>query len=111
MKTTELKKIIKNSVKEAFQEELKDIMVEALKGKSTSQPIEEQPTTSKTSSLTESEKREKYNNILNETSISLNSSNVPQQRFNPQPGYDSLNGKLPEGNIEIDQIQNLMGKK
>jgi outer membrane phospholipase A len=111
MKTTELKKLIKISVKEAFQEELKDIVVETLKSKNNSQPIQEQPSSSESSSLTKEEKMQRYNNILNETSLSFNSSDVPKQRFTPRPGQDSINGQLPEGNVEIDQIQNLMGKK
>jgi len=109
MKSTELKKLIKQSVKEAIQEELKDILLEAVKSnKSTllteSRNLDVNPPTPSISS------KEKYKDILDEMAMSFSSNDV--KKFAPQGSMDttSPNGKLPEGDVGIDQIMGLMTK-
>lgn len=114
MKSAELKKMIKDSVKEAIQEELKDILLEAVRTPRTSNVgvVQEssipQPTTP-TPNITAEQKRSLYEQALGETSLSFTSQNV--QSFSPQAGYDPANGTLPQGNVGMDQIMNLIGKK
>ena len=117
MKLTELKKILKETVREVVQEELKDILLEAVKTpKVVNQtPVMESynpsiPTPSPTTPvMSAQEKRNAYKNILGETAASFNTSNV--QNFNPNPGMDMANVTLPEGNVGMDQIMNLMNSK
>jgi hypothetical protein len=123
MKTTELKKLIKGAVKEAIQEELKEILLEAVRaprigGTAAPSPVMEStmmgtPTTNVAQPtnppLTEQEKREAYKNILGDMAAPLNSSKA-QGTFQPQGGYDVANGSLPGGNVGMDQIMGLMKK-
>ncbi len=117
MKLTELKKVLKETVREVIQEELKDILLEAVKTPKvvTQTPVMESftpsvPTPSPTTPVMSSqEKRDAYKNILGETAASFNTSNA--QTFRPNPGMDMANGALPEGNVGMDQIMNLMNGK
>ena len=115
MKSTELKNMIKGAVKEAIQEELKDILLEAVKAPKASTvavvqasvtPIQPQSTQPQMSA---EQKRSAYQNILGEMGGAMTTNNVPQ-RFNPAGG-DSINGSLPPGEVDMSQIANLMGKK
>ena len=117
MKLTELKKVLKETVREVIQEELKDILLEAVKTPKvlTQTPVMESfnpsvPTPSPTTPVMSSqEKRDAYKNILGETAASFNTNNI--QTFRPNPGMDVANGTLPEGNVGMDQIMNLMNSK
>ena len=115
MKSSELKRLIKEAVKEAIQEELKEILLEAVKTpkvvsqQSTLTPVVEtqnpqQPV------MSASEKRQAYQNILGDTAKQFTSNNVPNS-FQPTPGYDSSNGTLPQGEVDMGMIAGLMGKK
>ena len=107
MKLNELKKIVKESVKEAIQEELKDILLEAVR--SPKQVVQENVSipTPQLSSKPTIDSKKAYMDVMNETALSFNSSNV--QTFNPrQPGVDPINGNLPAGELSIDQISGLM---
>ena len=122
MKSTELKNLIKGAVREAIQEELKEILLEAVKAprvSGTAAPSQvistmmgnptsnvAQPTNQ---TLTEQEKRDAYRNILGDMSSPLNTNNVPGG-FQPPTSFDSANGKLPEGEVGMDQIMGLMKK-
>jgi hypothetical protein len=107
MKSTELKKMIKDSVKEAIQEELKDILLEAVRTPKTVVPVMEQTQINQPNSpIPNEQKRIMYEQALGETSLSFNSSNV--QGFKPQPGYDPANGTLPNGEVDMSQIMGLM---
>jgi hypothetical protein len=111
MKSTDFKKIIKEAVREAIQEELKDILLEAVKAPKqlvresyspppqTPQPTFTQPTM---------DLKSKYMDILGETALSFTSNDV-QQPFRPQ-SVDPINGSLGEGEIGMDQIMKLMSK-
>ena len=123
MKSTELKNLIKGAVREAIQEELKEILLEAVKAPrvgvtaAPSQVMEStmvgnptpnvaQPTNQ---TLTEQEKRDAYKNILGDMSSTMNTNNVPGA-FTPKLGADLTNDALPEGNVGMDQIMGLMKK-
>jgi hypothetical protein len=108
MKTDGLKKLIKEAVKEAIQEELKDILLEAVRTPKT-QIIREHTMpqvdiSSRPPDIT-MDKRKAYMDILGETALNLTSQDVP--KFVPQ-SVDSINGALPNGEVGIDQIMNLM---
>ncbi len=110
MKSTELKKMIKEAVKEAIQEELKEVLLEAIKVPKQSMPspvVENQQPIMQGKSLTE--KRNLYKQALGETQMSFTSKDVPG-KFNVQPGYDSANGTLPGGELGLDQIANFIPK-
>ena len=116
MKSTELKKMIKEAVKEAIQEEIKDILLEAVrapKGSSVAVMQESvQPTTPTLNSnpqISAAQRKNMYEQALNNTSVSLNSSDV--QSFRPQAGFDSANGSLPNGDVDMSQIMGLMSAK
>jgi hypothetical protein len=117
MKLAELKKILKETVREVIQEELKDILLEAVKSPKvvTSTPVMESftptiPQPSPTTPIMSSQdKRDAYKNILGETAASFNTNNA--QSFTPNPGMDIANGSLPEGSVGMDQIMNLMNSK
>jgi len=82
MKTTELKKLIKGAVKEAIQEELKEILLEAVRAPRISNTTAMSPVMESTimstpptniaqptnQTLSEQEKREAYKNILGDMS-------------------------------------------
>ena len=115
MKSSELKKIIKEAVKEAIQEELKDILLEAVKtpkmqvtAPAVAAPVVETQQSS-TPQMTAEQKRAAYQNILGETSTGFTTQNVSQ--FQPQKGYDVANGTLPQGNVDMSQIMGLMNSK
>ena len=59
--------------------------------------------------MSSQEKRDAYKNILGETAAGFNTNNA--QNFRPNPGMDVANGTLPEGNVGMDQIMNLMNSK
>lgn len=116
MKSTELKKMIKDAVKEAIQEELKDILLEAVRSPKGSvavvqESIKPEPPTSGVPTqptMTAEQKRSLYEQALGETTMNFNSSNV--QSFRPQAGYDAANGTLPPGEVDMSMIAGLMNK-
>ena len=116
MKTSELKKIIKESVKEAIHEELKDILLEAVKSPkvisqtpSVSVPTQPQVPSPTAPQMTLEQKRDAYSNILGETAASFTSKDA--QNFVPPSNFDSANGQLPEGNLGMNQIMGLLNRK
>jgi hypothetical protein len=108
MKSIELKKFIKEAVREAIQEELKDILLEAVRAPKTQivreHMIPQVDISSRPPDIT-MDKRKAYMDILGETALNLTSQDVP--KFTPQ-GVDSINGALPNGEVGMDQIMNLM---
>jgi len=110
MKLDVLRKIIKEEVKAAIQEELKDILLEAVK--SNKQSIQEtQPIKAPTSPEAKQKIRESYRNILGETAATFNSSHVAQPLRVTSVDTASPNGSLPEGEVSMDQIMGLMSVK
>jgi len=111
MKTTDFKKLIKEAVREVIQEELKDILLEALK--SPKQIIKEsyippsvpsQPAYSPPSI----DFRSKYAEALGETALSFTSQDA-QPSFRPHG--DPVNGNLGSGELGMDQIMGLLNTK
>lgn len=120
MTPKELKQLIKESAREVFQEELKEILLEAIRSPKTIVTENQQwvgpgpqhnsatyiPPKPVTTSVTPEFKqnlRESYMNILNETAASFGQKGA----FNPI-GVDPINGDLPEGELGMDQIMTLM---
>ncbi len=111
MKPTEFKKIIKEAVREAIQEELKDILLEAVR--TPKQIVRESiqtphtppaPFTQPTMDL-----RSKYKDVLGETAMNFNSSDISQP-FHPHVS-DPINGNLGTGEVNMDQIMDLLNTK
>jgi len=127
MKPTEFKKFIKEAVREAIQDELKDILLEAVK--SPKQPVYTAPAyvtetvmhsnptigtgmsqvTNTPSSMSPEQRRAMYESMLGETAMSFNSQAAPT--FQPNPGGDTINGQLAGGDVSMDQIMSLMSNK
>jgi hypothetical protein len=109
MKLQAFKSLIKQAVKEAIQEEMKDILLEAVR--SPKQTVVESIQPQKVvdgPARSSNERRAAYQNILGDMAASFNSQNVTQP-FNPQgvmPGSD-----LPAGEVDMSQIMNLMNSK
>jgi len=125
MKTAELKNLIKDAVREAIQEELKDILLEAVRSPKT--PIQESyqmhpVTVNATTTQPEksyAEKRAMYADMLNEMkTMSFNSSDARSMGTDANtlqvaPGMSTMGegSKLPDGNVGLDMIMGLMNKK
>ena len=114
MKSADFKKMIKEAVREVIQEELKDILLEAIKTPKTvvresyaptTNPIQpSQPTfTPPTMDL-----RSKYVDVLGETALSFTSNDV--QPFRPQVS-DPINGNLGVGEVDMSQIMSLLNTR
>lgn len=114
MKTTELKKMIKGAVKEAIQEELKDILLEAVRSPkatitSSPSPVMESQVAAPPQ-MSAAERRAAYESVLTSTGNQTFTSQDAQS-FRPNPGMDTANGSLPPGEVNMNQIMGLMGKK
>jgi len=121
MKLNELKKVIKQAVKEAIQEEMKDILLEAVK--TPQQPIVENrtnapvnyapPATAETPKFDKAQVRQNYMNVLGDMmeGKTVTSSNVGKPLQVTSTDTTSPNGSLPEGEVGMDQIMGLMNSK
>jgi isocitrate/isopropylmalate dehydrogenase len=115
MDITKFKKIIKESVREVIQEELRDILLEAVKAPKTvvTETVHPntytQPHVSQPKQLNAAERRAMFGNILEDMQGGgmATSNNIP---FTPSGPIDPVNGKLPEGELGLDQIMGLMNK-
>jgi hypothetical protein len=110
MKTTDFKKLIKEAVREVIQEELKDILLEALK--SPKQIVRESYSPPSTPSQPayappSIDFRSKYAEALGETALSFTSQDA--QSFRPHG--DPVNGSLGAGELGMDQIMGLLNSK
>ena len=131
MKLSQLKTIVKEAVKEAIQEEMKDLLMEAVRAprqtvveRITATPSTDIGTPSPMNpvmqtSMPASDKmamRENIQNVLGgmmpgvNGTISANTNSMPLQ-VNSKVDTTSPNGSLPEGNVSMDQIMNLMNSK
>jgi hypothetical protein len=115
MKQSVLKNMIKEAVKEAIQEELKDILLEAVR--SPKQQVVEQIQTPamplpKSPSMTPQDRRQAYQNILGDMQSAFTTQNVEKPlQMTGNVDTTSPNGKLPEGNVSMNQIMGLMNSK
>jgi hypothetical protein len=127
MKPSELKSFIKEAVREAIQEELKDILLEAVRAPKA--PIIEAPvggvgygiaTNSPTPTKSAAEKRAMMESIMGDMrrgqdTLSFNSmdargASMNQTTLQVTPGMNTTGdgSKLPEGNVGLDMIMGLM---
>lgn len=123
MKPSEFKKLIKDAVREAIQEELKEILLEAVKAPkgtpvgvggygNVNESIKDtyaQPHISQPKQLTPEERRNMFSGILGEMQNGGVATSTYAGNFNPGKA-DPVNGALPEGEVGLDQIMNLMNK-
>jgi hypothetical protein len=112
MKSTDFKKLIKEAVREAIQEELKDILLEAVRSpkqvvrESYSPPAQTSQPSYAPPSI---DFRSKYAEVLGETALSFTSQDA-QPSFRPQAS-DPVNGNLGTGELGMDQIMGLLNTK
>ena len=123
MKPSELKSFIKEAVREAIQEELKDILLEAVRAPKA--PVIETPVggegfgvanTSTSPAKSPAERKAVMESIMGDMrrgqdTLNFTSANaVTANTFNPQGAM--AGGDLPSGNVGLDQIMGLIkGKK
>ena len=130
MKPSELKSFIKEAVREAIQEELKDILLEAVRApklpiQETYQmsPVAVDTTTPQLPQKSSTEKRAMMESIMGDMrrgqdTLSFNSSDargvgINQTTLQVAPGMNTSGegSSLPAGNVGLDMIMGLMGKK
>ena len=123
MKVSQLKTIIKDAVKEAIQEEMKDILLEAVRSpkqvvseyKPTISNVDTPSPTNPVATKTREEIRESYMSVLGgmmpgkNGTISANTNSMPLQMNGPVD-TTSPNGKLPEGDVPMDMIMGFVKK-
>ena len=111
MKIDGLKKLIKEAVRDAIQEELKDILLEAVRTPKTivKESIQTIDTPKPTFTQPTMDARKAYSDIMNETMMSFTSQDA-QVPFRPQVS-DPVNGNLGNGEVGMDQIMNLLNSK
>ena len=127
MKPSELKSFIKEAVREAIQEELKDILLEAVRAPKAPiqeayqmHPVTVNATTTSTPQKSSAEKRAVMESIMGDMrrgqdTLSFTSADARGMSMNQttmqvpagaMPGAD-----LPSGNVGLDMIMGLMNKK
>jgi hypothetical protein len=107
MKTTAFKNLIKEALREIVIEEIKPLLLESLnKNQPTFTSSENNNSFKSTSNL-----KNRYEEILNETALSLNNNN-PTPFIIPY-GVNTLaeGSSLPEGDVPLDLIGNLLNPK
>ena len=130
MKLSQLKTIVKEAVKEAIQEEMKDILLEAVRspkqtvyenrmGTPTTDVAAPSPMNPVMQTSMPDDKRmamkENIQNVLGSMmpgangTLSATTANVPLQMGSGNT--TSPNGSLPDGNVSMDQIMGLMSNK
>lgn len=109
MKIEALKKILKETVREVFQEEIKDLLMEAMKS---NKPTISESTPSSVTPTDRKAIRESYMNVLGDMQKQFTTQNIPSNQPLQVSSVDttSAQGKLPEGNVSMDQIMGLMNK-
>jgi len=117
MKIDVLKKIIKETVREAIQEELKDMLFESFKSgnRPQTQPM---PQTTMTPPAVEPKMdrqqiRENYMNVLGDMRNNVASGQpMTTQGIQVHGPVDttSPNGRLPDGEVSMDQIMGIMNR-
>jgi len=132
MKPSELKSFIKEAVREAIQEELKDILLEAVRApklpiqetyqmNNLLQPVTVDTTTQVTNSPPQkstSEKKAMMESIMGDMrrgqdTLNFTTQNIAANTLQVAPGMNTSGegSKLPEGNVGLDMIMGLMNKK
>ena len=122
MKTSVFKQLIKEAVKEVFQEEMKSILLEAVRAPKTivneslrdtyikpSKNTYSQPNIENPKTLSPEERRAMFGNIIENMSGNSTITTNDMTTFIPRP-VNVENGSLPEGNVGLDQIMGLMNR-
>ena len=122
MKLSQLKIIVKEAVKEAIQEEMKDILMEAVRSPkqtvyehNVGTPTTDVATPTPMSTDNRIAMRENIQNVLSgmmpgvDGTIQANTNSMPLQVGSVDT--TSPNGQLPQGNVSMDQIMGLMKGK
>lgn len=122
MKPTDFKKIIKDAVREAIQEELKDILLEAVRApkaivqESYAQPVQTLAA-SNTVTPSSTQTRSLYSQMMSDfkpgtETISMNTSSPsPQGTYMPSGVSAGIEGTLHPGELGLDQIMGLINTK
>jgi len=127
MKPSELKSFIKEAVREAIQEELKDILLEAVRAPKAPiqeayqmHPVTVNATTTQVPQKSSAEKRAMMESIMGDMrrgqdTFSFNSADargmgITTNTLQVTPGMNTTGdgSKLPEGNVGLDMIMGLM---
>jgi hypothetical protein len=129
MKAQDFKRLIKETVKEAIQEELKDILLEAVRTpkipiQETYQmnnllsPVAVDSTTPQIPQKSATEKRAMMESIMGDMrrgqdTLNFTTQNIAANTLQVTPGMNTMGDgtKLPEGNVGLDMIMGLMNKK
>ena len=125
MKPSELKSFIKEAVREAIQEELKDILLEAVRApklpiQETYQisPIAIDTTAPQLPQKSTTEKRAMMESIMGDMrrgqdTLNFTTQNIAANTLQVAPGMNTSGegSSLPAGNVGLDMIMGLMGKK
>jgi hypothetical protein len=125
MKPSELKSFIKEAVREAIQEELKDILLEAVRApklpiQETYQmsPVAVDTTSPQLPQKSSTEKRAMMESIMGDMrrgqdTLNFTTQNIAANTLQITPGMNTSGdgSKLPEGNVGLDMIMGLMNKK
>ena len=115
MKLDALRKIIREEVKGAIQEELKDILLEAVRApknvvvESQSTQQVAPPVNTQLAAQQKAQLQEALRNTM-APDMNFTSQNVQQPLRVTSTDTMSPNGKLPEGDVSMDQIMGLMNK-
>jgi hypothetical protein len=122
MKSTDFKKIIKEAVREAIQEELKDILLEAVRAPKApthevyqANPITLPSTPAQTPQKSTLEKRAMMESIMGDMrrgqdTISMTTANLNSFQVPTGVNTSAEGTSLPQGNVGLDQIMALMNK-
>ena len=115
MKTAEFKKLIKESVREVFQEELKTLLLEAIKVPIISErqfqtKISQSPIVPLNEEISDSDIRNNIREMYaNKMNGALTTGDLQKSSFIPRPVNTVGEGSaLPEGEVGLDQITKLM---
>ena len=125
MKPSELKSFIKEAVREAIQEELKDILLEAVRApklpiQETYQmsPVAVDTITPQLPQKSSTEKRAMMESIMGDMrrgqdTLNFTTQNIAANTLQVAPGMNTSGegSSLPAGNVGLDMIMGLMGKK
>ena len=114
MKTSVFKQLIKEAVKEVFQEEMKSILLEAVRAPKTivNESLRDtyaQPHVKNPKTLSPEERKAMFGNIIENMSGNSTITTNDMTTFIPRP-VNVENGSLPEGNVGLDQIMGLMNR-
>ena len=117
MKSEEFKKIIKEAVREVFVEEMKEILLEAVKapkalvGQGSYGTVTESVKPINSKPLDPNAKKAVMANILGDMASgrTMTTEALTANTFVPRGG-DAINGSLPDGNVGLDQIMGLLNK-